>query len=72
MLIKETIKKEVDYLDNNSLLNLYEYLSILKNANIANDYKKEENITLKSVQDALSTSKRDWAKDFTEEREERI
>lgn len=72
MQIKEKIKKEIDYLDSNSLLNLYEYISILKNVNVTDSEIFENNITLKSVQEALSTSKKEWAKDLIEEREDRI
>ena len=72
MQVKEKIKQEIDCLDLNSLLNLYEYIAILKNVNVSSNAIDENDITLKSAQEALSTSKKEWAKDLIEEREDRV
>ena len=72
MKIKEMIKNEVDDLDHNSLLSLYEYISTIKKTVGRSDKSHEKPISIKTVQELLSNSTRDWAQDLITEREDRL
>jgi len=67
MRLKETMKKDIEEMDINELLFLFEQIKLLKRGK---SYP-ESKYTLEQVIELTSTSKSTWSEDISEERQER-
>jgi len=67
MKLKETMKKEIEEMDVDELLFLFEQMKLLKRGK---SYP-ESKYTLEEVVELTSTSKSNWSEDVIRERQER-
>lgn len=67
MKLRETMKKEIEEMDINELLFLFEQMKLLKRAK---SYP-ESKYTVEKVMELTATSKSNWSDDVIKERQER-